>query len=223
MAERNTHYREGVYVTLALKAGAKIEAGQIAAVQRGGWAVPLAAALGLLAMGRAEESADNSSGVDGDETVLVMTGKSFLLDNSAGADAIEKQHVGLECYAAGAAKVALTDGGGSRPAAGEITDVDSAGVWVRPGPGPARVIITEADIDFASAAAGATVSKTLPAAGAKVGDPVSLGLPANFSAGLVAQAYVDQANRVKVTVTNVTGANIDPPSKKYRVMIHPRG
>ena len=223
MAERNTAYRDGVYVTVALKAGAKVEAGKVVAVERAGWGVPLAAALGLTALGRAEETADNGSGADGDVSVLVMTRKSFQLDNSAGADKIKPQHVGLECYAAGAAKVALTDNGGTRPAAGEITGVDSLGVWVRPGPGPGRFILAEKEIDFASAADGASASSDVAVAGALPGDPVTLGLPANFPDGLIAQAYVSAAGNVKIRITNASGAAVDAASGAYRVLVHPKG
>lgn len=66
---------------------------------------------------------------DGDEVVEVEEG-TFLLLNSAGADAISADDVGHYCYVVDDETVALTSAGGTRPVAGIIREVDSIGVWV---------------------------------------------------------------------------------------------
>lgn len=71
-----------------------------------------------------------------------------------------------------------------------------------------------------SIAAGASATASVTVTGAAVGDVVSMGLPvANMIAGLVYNAYVDATNNVKVRVTNVSGATINPTTQTYRVMV----
>lgn len=68
------------------------------------------------------------SGKDG-EDVNVRRG-TFRFANSSGADEITLADVGKDCFAADNQTVAKTDGGGARPKAGRIFDVDGGGVWV---------------------------------------------------------------------------------------------
>jgi hypothetical protein len=94
-----------------------------------GYATPGATATGLKGVGRAEAQADNSSGAAGDIAVDVRKGV-FRYANSSGGDAVARANIGATCYIVDDATVALTDGTGTRSAAGTVFDVDSDGVWV---------------------------------------------------------------------------------------------
>jgi hypothetical protein len=50
--------------------------------------------------------------------------------NSAAADLIAKADIGASCYVVDDQTVAKTNGGGARPRAGKVFDVDEYGVWV---------------------------------------------------------------------------------------------
>lgn len=78
------------------------------------------------------KSATGGAG-DGDKTIEIEHG-TFLLDNSAGVDAITVAHRGKLCYAVDDETVALTSASGTRPIAGVIREVGSAGVWVEISP-----------------------------------------------------------------------------------------
>jgi hypothetical protein len=110
-------------------------AGAIVCISALGFATPGATALGLKAIGRCEEFADNALGNDGDVDVKVKRG-IFRYDNSADADAITDADIESVCYIVDDCTVAKTNGGGTRSVAGRIMDVDSAGVWVALGFGP---------------------------------------------------------------------------------------
>lgn len=70
-----------------------------------------------------------ASGVAGDR-VPIRRGV-FRFDNSSGADEITLDDYGQACFAADNQTVAKSDGGGGRPVAGIVRDVDAdGGVWV---------------------------------------------------------------------------------------------
>lgn len=95
------------------------------------------AATGLIALGVSERTVDNSLGAAGAMTVVPRQGV-FLMNNSAGADAIGLFNVGQLCYIADDNTVALTSNGGARSVAGLVVAVDGGtppfsqptGVWV---------------------------------------------------------------------------------------------
>ncbi|HEY2070706.1 MAG TPA: hypothetical protein VGG48_14205 [Rhizomicrobium sp.] len=99
----------------------------------GGYALPGAHAIGLIALGVAEYEADNTAGNDGDLNIDFRFG-TFLFGNSAGADAITIADIGKHCYVVDDETVARTDAGNTRSPAGRIVDVAATGVWVRVGP-----------------------------------------------------------------------------------------
>jgi hypothetical protein len=127
-ADRNTKERADKMFSFPVKAATKIFAGSIVALNAGK-AVPGSTAVGLVAVGRAEEQVDNSSGADGDLNVSVRRG-CFRFLNSAAGDAIAVSDVGSTCYIVDDQTVAKTNGGATRSAAGTIRDVDADGVWV---------------------------------------------------------------------------------------------
>ncbi|MBI3677388.1 MAG: hypothetical protein HY243_12315 [Proteobacteria bacterium] len=133
-ADRNTPRRDGFDRVFPVAAATKIFGGAIVALNAAGNAVPGQTALALAAVGRCEQSVDNSAGAAGDQTAQVTRG-IFLFDNSAGGDAITLSAVGSPCYMVDDHTVALTSGivagAGTRSAAGTVFDVDASGVWVK--------------------------------------------------------------------------------------------
>jgi hypothetical protein len=128
-----------------VKAGAKIFAGSLVALNAG-FAAPMAVATGRIAVGKAigpapgtggslaGSTVDNTSGNDGDQTVLVEEGV-HRWGNSASGDLIAQANVGAQCFGVDDQTVALTNGSSSRSVAGLIIKVDTAGVWVQTGMG----------------------------------------------------------------------------------------
>lgn len=76
-----------------------------------------------------------------------------------------------------------------------------------------------ATLDFPSVAAGGSQELGIVVSGAAVGDVVQVGPPATIEAGLVWGAYVSAANTVKVRVSNLTAAAIDPASASWKVTV----
>lgn len=130
--DRSTPARTGEHVSHPLKAGVKIFAGAIVALDADGWAKPGVTATGLKAIGRAERQVDNTAGANGDAFVLVGREKVFCFDNLA-TDLVDRTHIGGDCYIVDDATVAATNGGNpaTRSVAGRVVDVDDSGVWVQ--------------------------------------------------------------------------------------------
>lgn len=131
MAERKTKRRAGYLRRLPVAAGVTCEAGKMAAITATGYATPGATSTTLKGIGRFEETVDNSSGGAGDEYVNVLF-DIFAWENSAAADEIDRGDIGSTVYIVDDETVALTDGTGTRSPAGEVFEVDSDGVWVKP-------------------------------------------------------------------------------------------
>lgn len=95
------------------------------------------AATGLIALGVAEQTYDNSAGAAGALTMVPRQGV-YLMNVGSGNDAISATNVGQDCYMIDDNTVGLTNGGGARSRAGVIVAVDSGtppfsqptGVWV---------------------------------------------------------------------------------------------
>lgn len=124
--ERNTSQFPGDFYTLPVKAGTKILAGTLAAIDATGHAVPASAAANLTAAGRAEDTIDNTGGADGDMTIVVARG-AFKWDNDASAS-VDQADVGKECYMLDDETVTATAEGHS--VAGKVLGVDPDGVVV---------------------------------------------------------------------------------------------
>lgn len=111
-------------------ATAKLYGGALACLDSAGNVVRGAASTSLIAVGRCEKLADNTSGSAGDIKARVKPG-IFKWANSGAT--IDATHKGLVCYIVDDESVALTDGGGARSKAGVVVDVESDGVWVATG------------------------------------------------------------------------------------------
>ena len=128
---RNTPERSGDVIGYPVKASVKPIQGGIA-VLSGGYAAPGSVATTLIAVGRFEETVDNSAGANGDLSVCVKRG-TFKFGNSSAGDLIAQANVGADCYIVDDQTVALTNGTSTRSLAGKIIAVDADGVWVKIG------------------------------------------------------------------------------------------
>lgn len=125
MAERNTQEREGAVFQYQLAASAVVHMGRMIMLHAG-LAKPASAIAAGKVVGIAQYSAQQASG---DEAVNAKRG-TFLLNNSAAADEITAADVLSDCYVIDDQTVAKTNGGGTRPVAGRVEQVEGSGVWV---------------------------------------------------------------------------------------------
>lgn len=95
--DRNTPVREGSEITVPVKAGAKIYAGSLV-VADGGYAKPAAKAENLIALGRAQERADNTSGSNGDVKVRVLRGAFWWANTAVNAGTVTQAEAGKDVY-----------------------------------------------------------------------------------------------------------------------------
>ncbi|MBL8575126.1 MAG: hypothetical protein JNM13_15735 [Hyphomicrobiaceae bacterium] len=128
-APRSTVERSGTTRQPPVKAATVIFQGSMVAIDTSGWAVPAAATSTLKVIGRAEDTASNAAGANGDVDVRVSAG-IYRWSNSSAGDAITRADIGADCYAVDDQTVAKTSATNTRPRAGKIFDVDSLGVWV---------------------------------------------------------------------------------------------
>lgn len=121
--ERNTVElaENGKYLVLPVAAGKKIYAGAMVAINASGDALPAEKAEGLKTVGRAETSADNSSGSEGDSIVNVKRGV-FLWENDT-ASAVGVANLFGPCYIKDDCTVS-TVSAGSSPAGKVIAILD---------------------------------------------------------------------------------------------------
>lgn len=128
-AGRNTPRRENNDVEAhPLKGGVTIYPGALVVLDAAGWAMPGAAGVGLVAVGRAEAGAVAAN--NGDAIVRTRRG-IFRFANSGGGDAITRAEIGDTAYVVDDQTVAKTSNSGARSVAGVIRDVDAQGVWVQ--------------------------------------------------------------------------------------------
>ena len=126
--DRNTPRRDAVQVSDPVAAGVILFAGTMYALDAAGNAVkPDAIGAGAV-RGVCQATADNRSGSAGDVRVDGRRG-CYRFANSSG-DQVGRADIGGVCYAADDQTVANTDDGGALKVAGNVVDVDSAGVWV---------------------------------------------------------------------------------------------
>jgi len=110
-------------------AAALVYAGALVCRNASGFAIKGSTALGLQAIGRANERVDNSGGSAGDLNIKVEEGV-FRWANSASTDEIAETEVGKVCYIVDDETVAKTSGSGTRSPAGIVMAVDDLGVHV---------------------------------------------------------------------------------------------
>lgn len=110
-------------VSYRVKGTTKIYKGSLVALN-GGYAAPGATATGRIAVGRAEETVDNTSGSDGDKRVKVSQG-CFAWDNATSTDACTAADIGSDVYMVDDHTITHTSTGASK--AGKLVDILSTG------------------------------------------------------------------------------------------------
>lgn len=128
--DRITPRRDGIQYGRPVAAAKVVFVGAMVGLSGTGFLTPAAADNTLVIDGIAVQSADNTAGADGDLTVFVDK-RPHRLNNSADADLVTAAQIGDDCYAVDDLTVAKTNGGGARPVAGKIVDVDADGVWIK--------------------------------------------------------------------------------------------
>ncbi|WP_040728231.1 hypothetical protein [Thiomicrorhabdus sp. Kp2] len=127
--DRNTHQQAAELLAIPVASASVIHGGALVVLNATGFAAAGSAATGLIYVGRAEQSADNSAGADGDITVTVRRKTAFKWKNQAG-DLVTQAQLLKPCYIVDDETVAATDATGTRSVAGVVVGIDSDGVWV---------------------------------------------------------------------------------------------
>lgn len=127
---RNTKTRLGDLRNDLVAANVKIYAGGIVMRNAAGYLTKAATATGCFGVGRAEDTADNSTGAAGAISANYRTG-IFAYANSAGGDQIAQADIGKSCYIVDDQTVAKTNGTGTRSPAGIVEGIEGGSVWVR--------------------------------------------------------------------------------------------
>lgn len=133
MAARDTK-RLGVEAVISqikapVAANAVVEAGTLGAFNAAGFLVPASASATLKVAGRIGANADNTGGANG-EVVVGLERGTFGWDNSAGLDEITQADVLNDVFAVDEFTVAKTDGGGTRPVAGKLVQLEGSQAYV---------------------------------------------------------------------------------------------
>lgn len=126
---RNTKSRPSAVRSLSVAADAIIHLGGIVALAAG-HAVSGQVANDLTSVGMADESVDNTGGVNGAKNIKVQSG-CFSFNNS-GSDPVDNSHIGKTVFIEDDETIAATDAGGTLSAAGILFDFDG-NVWVNLG------------------------------------------------------------------------------------------
>lgn len=127
-AERDTQRVAGRQLSYPVLASTQIFKGSLVGIQASsGFLVPMTAAAGIVAIGKAAANADNSSGANGDLACLVEPGV-YLWANH-GTNTLADTDIGAVCYGEDDQTVGnlIT----TRSVAGRVVDVVTDGVWVK--------------------------------------------------------------------------------------------
>ena len=89
-------------------------------VLNAGYAAPATTAAGLIAVGIARETVDNTAGADGALNVPVRQGTLGPFENSASGDLITQAHVGTDCYLVDDHTLAHTSNSAARSRAARV-------------------------------------------------------------------------------------------------------
>lgn len=117
--------RTGNLYDFPVAAGAKIIEGGLVVLDAT-WAKPGLTATGLIAVGIARATVDNTSGANGAVTVPVEKGE-YPFVNAGG---VTRAHIGSQAFIVDDQTVAHDNGTNTRSGFGRIKDVTTEGVWV---------------------------------------------------------------------------------------------
>lgn len=154
---RNTpKFESEIFLSFPVKGSTKIYKGSLVVLDAG-YAAPGSTALGLVAIGRAKSTVDNSSGSDGDLTIEVEPGTFRWANGSS----IAQADVGSMAYVVDDQTVSTTASGKSP--AGLIVSVDANGVYVKTAPTADSLVALSSTAGAALAASGAVGTSPLAA------------------------------------------------------------
>ena len=156
-ADKKTEYREGVDISIPVDDGDIIYAGALVCVNAAGYAVAGADTAGLIFMGVARESVDNSGGQDGDVNVLVRRRGLFKMEL---ATAISIANVGDNVFIADDASVDVVGNVSHAIFCGIIAEfIDTTHAWIdiEPAIRQADVATHIADVSGAHAASAVSI------------------------------------------------------------------
>ncbi len=126
--ERKTpHIGEGHLREIGVKAGSRIFAGALV-MSEGGLAAPGRAAPGLIALGRAEQSADNRGGAD--HALRVRIRRGVFGFRSLPEDPVLPADLGRECFVVDDETVARSSAANTRSPAGKVFALEGDLVFV---------------------------------------------------------------------------------------------
>lgn len=123
--DRNTPLQDAGIVAVPMAAGVKIFAGSLVVANATGFAAPGLTDAAVTYIGRAEESADNTTGADGAQVVPVRRKVAFKW---ASDGTVTQAHLMKPAYIVDDQTVSADESG--RSLAGVIVSIDSDGVWV---------------------------------------------------------------------------------------------
>ena len=129
IAGRNTPFKDTQVIAVPMAANVKIYAGAIVCANATGFGTPGATSTTLTYLGRAEDTIDNTGGVDGAKTITVRRKKMFKWNNLA-ADLVTQADLGKPVFIVDDETVAKSSGGATRSPAGKVLGVDADGVWI---------------------------------------------------------------------------------------------
>lgn len=115
-------------ISIPVAASTTIYEGSLVVVNATGYAIPAKKAADLIAVGRAEEFINNSSGGNGDLTVLVKRGVFKWNNDSTKANEITDAHLMKDCYIIDDCTVTSLATGSSR--AGKVVGIYDDGIAV---------------------------------------------------------------------------------------------
>lgn len=129
---RDTKRVEETRITLPVLETCLIFEGAIVVVNSDGFACPGITQVDMRAIGRADERADNLTGVDGAITVKVSKGAFWYVNSDA--DPVTLADINMNCYIVDDQTVARTSFVNTRSIAGRVVNVDATlGVCVELG------------------------------------------------------------------------------------------
>lgn len=126
--ERQAQFRDGSSRSFLVAAGAEIEENANVVLNADGFAIPAIAGPDVKSVGSATEPAKGGE-TDGEARVECRTGIK-LWRNSEG-DPVSAAQIGEQAFIQDQNTVSATDAAGSLSPAGEVFDVDAAGVWIK--------------------------------------------------------------------------------------------
>lgn len=130
MADRNTPWKDGIFVVIPVKSGQLIEAGHVVLVS-GGEAVSYASkSTDAIVAGVAQHTADSRQ-AGGDDTVMVRRTAAFHLDND-NTNPVTKKDICKPVPLIGSHTVAskTTDDATNNVNAGRVLEITDSGVWI---------------------------------------------------------------------------------------------